>query len=170
MSIFKLGERKKIIVWLTWLITRTQQINVTHYVAYSYYLPTVNANVNIAMCKPAAKCLYVIHTLKSNLLNFAQEHICSWTYLDTKIGNIFFLKFLNLQHLESQNWTSLLALYHSERSTSSAWRLPGALSTSKENGQVNSWISFPTFNKSLSHLQNSSCSFLKNVTAFIKLH
>jgi anti-anti-sigma regulatory factor len=43
-------------------------------------------------------------------------------YVDSEIGNIL-LKFLNLQYLDSQNWSSLLALYRSDRSISSTWSL-----------------------------------------------
>jgi hypothetical protein len=85
---------------------------------------TFRVNVDVAMCKTATKCSYVICTFKSDLINFILENVCSQLYVGTTIDNMF-SKPLKLMYLESenskkkkkrhssQNWTSFLVLYHS---------------------------------------------------------
>jgi hypothetical protein len=43
-------------------------------------------NIDTEMHKTAGQCSYVVRTLKSDLLNFTEENVCSELYVETKLA------------------------------------------------------------------------------------
>jgi hypothetical protein len=117
-----------------------------------------NLNFGGAVRKTTAEFSSLVHSFKSDLFTYIEESFCLQLYVDAKIGNIFFpepLTFLYLGSHTSENksahftdWNFCFRPLTLSRSVSSSWRLPGACTTSKDKGEVYSWISFSTFLRS----------------------